>query len=146
MSETELTLREATDTLGYVERLLARNDLPASDVASKSDCFYVGYVGGEPVGVGGLELYGTVGLLRSLVVDQSVRGNGYGGAICDALETRAQVEGVETLYLLTTTVPAFFADRKYAEVERTDAPGTIQETTQFADLCPASATCMKKSL
>ncbi len=147
MGETKLSLRQAdAETLSYVERLLTHNDLPASDITSKPDCFYVGYVEGSPVGIGGLELYDTTGLLRSVVVEQSVRGNSYGGAICDALEARARGDGVETLYLLTTTVPTFFADRNYVEIERDAAPASIQETTEFSDLCPESATCMKKSL
>lgn len=133
MSSELVSLRDATeDDLPYVERLLERNDLPTADVQSKSDCFSVASVDGDPVGVVGLEQYGTVGLLRSLAVERAERGNGYGRAICDALETSARREGVETLYLLTTTAADFFADRGYVEIEREDAPDVIRETTEFA--------------
>lgn len=147
MNGATITIHPADDnTLSFAETLLTENDLPSQDVRSKPDCFYIGYAGGDPVGIGGIETYGTDGLLRSVVVEQSARGNGFGAAICDELATEAQADSVETLYLLTTTVPEFFAARGYAEIERTEAPATIQQTTEFDDLCPATATCMRKSL
>ncbi|WP_440766706.1 arsenic resistance N-acetyltransferase ArsN2 [Natronorubrum sp. DTA7] len=147
MSGATLTLRRADDgDLSYVETLLDANGLPAADVRTAPARFYVGYDGDERVGVGGLERYGTDGLLRSVVVEQSARGNGFGAALCDALERRVRADGVETLYLLTTTAADFFGDRGYAELERADAPAPIRETNQFDELCPASATCMRKQL
>lgn len=147
MDSERLTLQRADDgTLPYVESLLEENGLPTRDVRAKPGSFYVGYDGDDRVGIGGLESYDTDGLLRSVVVERSARGNGFGTAICEALETTARATGVETLYLLTTTVPAFFADRGYVEIERTAAPSTIQQTAEFDDLCPATATCMAKSL
>jgi len=86
------------------------------------------------------------GLLRSLVVERPARGTGLGTAICDRLEAIARGDGIDTLYLLTTTAPEFFAARGYAEIERAEAPDAIRGTTEFEDLCPASATAMRKSL
>ncbi|UPV99880.1 arsenic resistance N-acetyltransferase ArsN2 [Halorussus gelatinilyticus] len=147
MNDSTVTLRPADeDALSYVETLLERNDLPASDVRSNPDCFYVAYDGDEAVGVGGVERYGSDGLLRSVVVERSARGDGLGTALCDALERDARDSGVETLYLLATTAAEFFADRGYDEIERAAAPETIRQTTEFTDLCPDSATCMKRSL
>lgn len=147
MTRATITLQPADDsTLSYVETLLEENDLPSQDVRSKPECFYIGYARGDPIGIGGIEIYGTEGLLRSVVVEQQARGNRFGAAICDVLENKAQSDGVETLYLLTTTVPEFFANRGYVKFERADAPATIQDTTEFDGLCPTTATCMKKSL
>ncbi|RDI71997.1 arsenic resistance N-acetyltransferase ArsN2 [Halopelagius longus] len=146
MDEPTVTLRGAADSLSYVETVLEANGLPARDVRSKPDCFYVGDDGGEAVGVGGVEAYGSYGLLRSVAVEESARGEGYGTALCDALEAEARESGVETLYLLTTTAAEFFADRGYEETNRSDTPEAIRETTEFEELCPASAVCMKKSL
>ena len=132
--------------LPYVETLLAENDLPCRDVRSKRDSFSVAVCGDERVGVGGVEVYGTDGLLRSIVVERSARDDGVGSAICTALERRASTAGVDALYLLTTTAAGFFARQGYDEIERADAPGAIRETAQFSDLCPATATCMRKSV
>lgn len=147
MSGATLALRRADEPdLSYVETLLERNDLPAADVRSKPECFSVAYDGDARVGVGGLEVRGTVGLLRSVAVERSARGEGYGTAICEALERRARDDDVDALYLLTTTARDFFADRGYESVDRSAAPAQIRETTEFADLCPASAACMRKTL
>ncbi|WP_440772136.1 arsenic resistance N-acetyltransferase ArsN2 [Natronorubrum sp. DTA28] len=147
MSGATLTLRRADEReLAYVESLLDANGLPSADVRTAPAQFYVGYAGDERVGIGGLESDGTDGLLRSVVVEQSARGNGFGTALCDALERRARADGVETLYLLTTTAADFFSDLGYAELERADAPAPIRATTEFDELCPASATCMRKQL
>lgn len=147
MCPASVTLRRADESdLQYVESLLEANDLPTADVRSKPECFHVGYDGEARVGGGGVETYGTDGLLRSVVVEQSARGSGVGTALCRALETMAREEGVETLFLLTTTAAEFFGGLGYEEIARADAPDAIQGTTEFADLCPSTATCMQKSL
>lgn len=147
MSEETLTLQRADEaSLTYVETLLKENGLPAQDVHAKPDCFYIGYDDDSRVGIGGIERYDSVGLLRSVVIEQSARGNGFGAALCEKLERQARTEGVETLYLLTTTASEFFADRGYVTTERTGAPGVIRQTTEFDEFCPTSATCMKKRL
>lgn len=147
MSEATITLQPATDgNLSYVENLLEENDLPSKDVRSKPNCFYIACNDGDSVGIGGIEIYGTDGFLRSIVVERPARGDGVGAMICDVLETKAHSESVETLYLLTTTVPEFFANRGYIKIEGTDAPTMIQQTTEFNDFCPMSATCMEKPL
>jgi amino-acid N-acetyltransferase len=170
MSDPTLRLRRATavDALSYVETLLAENDLPSADVRSTPEAFYVADVAtaadvidvagvtdvahvddsecGGHVGVGGVEVHGTDGLLRSVVVERSLRGHGFGRALCEALEREARAAGVDTLYLLTTTAREFFADRGFVEVDRTDAPAAIQATSQFTDRCPTTAACLRKSL
>lgn len=147
MGEAAVTLRSADDSaLSYVVGLLEGDDLPSSDVQSKPESFYVGYHGNDRVGVGGLEVHGNDGLLRSLVVEPDARGEGFGSALCEALEERARTEGVENVYLLTTTAAEFFDERGYVEMDRAAAPRPIRETTEFDTLCPSSATCMRKRL
>lgn len=147
MSVPNVSLRRADESdLRYVETLLAENGLPTGDVRSKSGCFYVAHLDGDPVGIGGIERCGSDGVLRSVVVESSVRGTGIGTAICAALERTARSEGIERLSLLTTTASGFFADLGYAEIDRADAPEAIRRTAEFDDRCPASATCMTKSL
>jgi len=145
--DPDVSLEPATPTdLDRVERLLAANDLPTADVRADAPRFYVARVDGEAVGVGGLELHGDAGLLRSVVVADPHRGRGYGTAMCAALEACAEQADVETLYLLTTTAADFFRDHGYTAVDREAVPERLRASRQFADLCPASATCMRKSL
>ncbi|WP_255195287.1 arsenic resistance N-acetyltransferase ArsN2 [Halorarius litoreus] len=146
MDDGPVTLQPADDSLPYVEALLDGAGLPSRDVRESSGWFYVGYVDGERVGVGGIEPYGTDGLLRSVVVEPAARGRGLGTALCAALEAEARAVGVDTLYLLTTTAAPFFAARGYDAIDRTEPPAAIQRTTEFDDLCPTTATCMRKRL
>lgn len=147
MSGASVTLRQADESgLAYVETLLENNGLPSRDVRSKSACFYVGYHGNDRIGVGGLEVHGSAGLLRSLVVERNARDEGLGTALCEALENRARDDGIESAYLLTTTAAGFFDRRGYDEVARAAAPTPIRQTAQFDALCPSSATCMRKHL
>lgn len=132
--------------LDPVVRRLEAAGLPADDVGSTPATFYLATDGERPLGVGGLERYGTDGLLRSVVVDESHRGRGYGRALCAALEAEARQAGVTELYLLTTTVRAFFAACGYATVDRADVPAPVRASPQFAEICPTSATCMTKAL
>ena len=142
-----LSVRPADESdLDRVEALLAAADLPSEDIHSKPDSFFLARVDGDVVGAGGLEIHGPNGLLRSLVVRDPYRGQGYGTAICDELEAVARAQGVETLYLLTTTAADFFRRRGFEETDRADVPDAIRETVEFTDLCPASATCLRADI
>ncbi|MDF9745452.1 arsenic resistance N-acetyltransferase ArsN2 [Natrinema salsiterrestre] len=147
MTDVSITLRPVdAETVERVEALLKANDLPYRDVRTKPECFVTAFSETTFVGVGGVERYGSNGLLRSVVVMESNRGQGYGTALVGALEDRGRSNGVETLYLLTTTASAFFRREGYDAVDREVVPEPIQQTTEFADLCPNSAICLKKNL
>lgn len=144
-----ITLERAEGaSLDHVETLLAANGLPHDDVRTTPAEFFLARANSDPgvVGVGGVEQYGADGLLRSVAVAEPHRGRGYGTALCDELERYARERGVERLYLLTTTAAAFFERRGYETVSRADVPASVRSTTEFAELCPASATCMRREL
>lgn len=141
-----MTIHPVEGDLDYVERLLSRNNLPTLDLEATPAEFYYATADGERVGIGGLEDYGDVGLLRSVVVEAPKREQGYGTRLCEALETTARDTGIETLYLLTTTASEFFAAEGYSTLERSAVPDAIRGTTEFEELCPSTATCMRKSL
>jgi amino-acid N-acetyltransferase len=134
------------DAIDRIETVLDANDLPHADVRSPPGTFFLATDDGERVGVGGLETCGSTGLLRSVVVTEPHHGQGYGRRLCAALEARARSRWVETLYLLTTTAASFFRACGYETVDRESVPPEIRQTTQFSDLCPSSATCLRKDL
>jgi len=147
MTDAVVTLRPLEgDDPDRVEALLEANGLPHEDIRAKPECFFLADADGDVVGAGGLEVYGSDSLLRSVVVTEPYRGRGYGGALCDALETRARERGVGSLYLLTTTAAGFFRRRGYEAIDREAVPPAVRRTTEFADLCPDSATCMRLDL
>ncbi|WP_232686380.1 arsenic resistance N-acetyltransferase ArsN2 [Halobacterium zhouii] len=129
-----------------VVALLNANDLPHRDLQPNEASLLVAVDGGDVVGAGALEPRASSALLRSLVVADSVRGRGYGTALCDALEGHARENGVDELYLLTTSAAGFFRTRGYEAVDRERAPRELRQTSQFTDVCPSTATCMRKPL
>lgn len=94
----------------------------------------------------GLQAFGNVGLLRSLVLSPSARGAGHGTRLLAALETAARDRDVTELLLLTETAAPFFSKHGYAIADRDSAPESIRDTAEFRALCPATATCMSKRL
>ena len=130
-----------------VKSLLERSDLPISDLESCQSLKLYGIEDGDLVqGTVGYELYGQDILLRSLAVDQSLRGTGLGRELVCQAEMLAKQDGAETAWLLTTTAEAFFAANGYSRVGRESAPESIKETSQFSSLCPVSSAFMCKRL
>lgn len=138
---------ERIDYKPEVQELLASAGLPTSDLAEQAGlCLFGLVVTQKLIGVVGVEVYEKVGLIRSLAVAPAQRKRGYGQALVAHGEAWAWQQGVKTLYLLTTTASAFLAKLGYEVVKRAEAPSSIAQTTQFADLCPASSTFMRKNL
>ena len=125
--------------------LLAKANLPVQDIGPHTELFEL-RTDDKLIGTIGLEQDGAVGLLRSLSVAEGQRGKGYGEQLVQFLEETAKERGIETLYLLTTTVASFFSKRGYQTISRVEVPQVIQQTSEFASMCPASATVMKKEL
>lgn len=124
-----------------VEALLFGEELPVSDLRSsnKTQLFEV-HAGTRLIGIVGVEVHETVGLLRALVVDNSSRKVGYGQALVAKAEAWATGKGIKAIYLLTLTASEFFSRLGYEVMPRTQAPASIAGTAQFTGLCPSSAT------
>ena len=133
--------------LPAIRALLAATGLPTADLAAAPLADFWGCREGTAlIGVIGLETYGAVALLRSLAVAPDRQGRGLGSTLLAHAEGAARQRGVETLYLLTTTAEAFFARRGYVRIPREATPPVVQQTAEFAALCPASAVCLRKAL
>jgi amino-acid N-acetyltransferase len=66
--------------------------------------------------------------------------------LTDHAEHYAASMGVRSIYLLTTTAEPFFKRLGYERIERSQAPCSMQQTREFASLCPASSAFMVKAL
>lgn len=130
--------------------LLQEASLPVDDLdASRCDSFLVARSGDSAAGIAGaigLEQFGEIGLLRSLVVHNRHRGAGIGRALVAALESRAALSGIAQLFLLTIDADKFFLGCGYRPVERPGVPARIRETREFTELCPGDAAVMRKDL
>ncbi len=143
--DVDLTAAEPA-ALDSVEALLEEASLPTADLERAPVQLFVCEAADGLVGVGGLESCGEYALLRSVAVEPSARGRGYGTSICEALLERARLDGVSSVFLLTTTAADFFADLGFEPVERGSVPESVRRTEEFADICPSTAVCMRHTL
>lgn len=133
--------------LFVVQKLLVDAALVVGDLdTARGLRFWVAEDEDQVIGAVGLEPFGAVGLLRSLVVARSHRQQGLGSALVNAVEYGARAEGAEVLVLLTETAEQFFKRLGYRVVERASLPEEVKGSGEFRSLCPASAVCMTKSL
>jgi arsenate reductase len=121
---------------------LPTEDLPAGFTASA----LVAHRQGQLIGCVAVQVFGRLGLLRSVAVAEPLRRQGLASQLLAAAEAMARKAGIDTLWLLTNGATEFFKACGYAGRERHAAPAAIAATAQFAGLCPASSTLMSKTL
>ncbi len=134
----------ATD-FAPIRQLLEDSRLPVDDFVLEHIAF-VARDDERPVGAIGREAFGETWLLRSLVVSREQRSRGLGARLVAALEALARERGVAEMWLLTTDADAFFASLGYRRRDRDEAPEAVRGTAEFAELCPASAILMSRSM
>ena len=125
--------------------LLKKNNLPTEDISEATSMFVVEEQN-TVTGTIALEYAGSDGLLRSLAVAADHRQNGVGGELVAFIEAYAVRQGIQQLYLLTTTAEKFFAKRGYVVVERSAVSPFIENSSEFASVCPSTAVVMKKTI
>ena len=126
--------------------LLKEADLLTEDLPEGQSNFLLAKEGDELVGVAGLELFGSVGLLRSVAVSPAHQGQGIAGRMVEQLLAGADEQEVQAVYLITTTADHYFNRYGFKAVDRQQVPEAIQQTRQFSGLCPSSAVVMKRNL
>jgi len=134
------TYREAIIDLLQSERL------PVEDLPLNLTNFFIAMDNGFAVGAIGLEVYGSAGLLRSLVVKGEYRKMKIGASLINKIEQLGKSVGLDTIYLLTETAQQYFTRKGYFNIERKDAPALLQQSSEFTHACPASAILMRKNI
>jgi amino-acid N-acetyltransferase len=128
-----------------IRSLLGEHSLPTEDLNADSLRHFLVIRDGERlIGTIGLERHGSAVLLRSLVVAADRRDRGLGRLLTSAAESLAAELNAASIFLLTTTAASFFVSRGFRVVARDEVPDEIRRTTEFASLCPATATVMVK--
>lgn len=126
--------------------LIASADLPTEDLDFKTQIL-LGYYDNETLmATGGLEVFGTDAILRSLTVKFGSRNKSLGSNIVDDLVLKAKDNGVSTIYLLTESADGFFKKKGFVEVNRDDTPEQVKASPEFSYICDKTAICMKRSL
>ena len=144
--ETVITLVPLPDAaLTDLKDALAQAALPHADVKEEGRQFFAGQCRGQSVGFIGFEVYGGEALLRSLVVREADRGQGFGSALVQGAIDAAAAQGATRVWVLTTTAVELLRRLGFLRVDRSAAPPAIRATTEFASLCPATAVCMTRT-
>ncbi len=144
--DVEITIRPPFPSdVKHVKKLLLAAGLPTDDLdADMLAC--VAEANGLPIGAIGIEEFGSIALLRSLVMDSEFRGGGFGRILVEVLEDQVRKRGVAELWLLTIDADAWFQRLGYRAMSREHAPAEIAATAEFSSLCPDDAVLMQKRL
>jgi amino-acid N-acetyltransferase len=146
-AEVEMKIRIATSRdLDAVESLLSSSKLPIEGVKENFSSFVVAEDEGEIAGAIGLEKFGSVALLRSAVVSPEHRGSGVGRRLVEKILERAEAEGVEEVFLLTTTAESYFPRFGFQRTTRSVVPAAVKASAEFQGACPDSAAVMTRRI
>jgi amino-acid N-acetyltransferase len=140
-----MKIRNATNSdFPAVEQLLLSSRLPIEGVRENFSGFVVAEEAGTIAGAIGLERYGSAALLRSAVVSPANRGAGVGRQLVESLLQRAKEDGIDEVYLLTTTAEKYFPRFGFARTTRAAVPQTVKESAEFRGACPDTAVVMRR--
>lgn len=126
-------------------RLLENCGLPTADLNPGHQLFVI-EDRSKVIGTVVVEYDYKHALLRSLSVAEEYRNKDIGKQLVAFIEDYVRKQGVQTIYIITTTAPEFFSKKNYQKTERNEVPEFIQHTSEFSSICPSSATIMKKDL
>lgn len=144
MSETIRSARPEDES--GVLLLLREAGLPVDEVTEWLPRYVVAEADGRLVGVAGLEVHGTDGILRSVVVEPERQGTGLGGRLAATVIASARSAGLRRLYLLTETAAGYFPRHGFRRIPRESASPAVQDSVEFREACPDSAVAMMLEL
>lgn len=133
------------DDTPAVLRLLADHGLPADGLLDHLDTALVLRLDDRVAACAALEIYADGALLRSVAVDNVLKGRGLGQQIVRAALDLARQRGLASVYLLTTTADGFFPRFGFRPIARADVPAGVRTSVEFQSACPASAIVMAVS-
>ncbi len=127
-----MALRVArAEDIPQIEKLLAAEWLPPLQIAEFLETFWVLEGDGRMLGCAGLEIYGPAGVIRSVVVHPSVRGEGLGDLLSQTAIDEAHRRGVERLYLFTGDKAPFWSRFGFERCSLDDWEPAARESWQW---------------
>ncbi len=132
--------------LGAVTSLLKQSKLPTEGVSDHMGNLFVLRENSRVIGAIGYERYGNTALLRSLVVDDRMRGKGHGRILLERGVEEMRRAGIEQAYGLTTTIPDLLARSGWSELARNELPSSLGASAELSGACPETARAFRLSL
>src|SRR5437660_10843091 len=134
------------DDLPAILALLEKSGLPQDGLSDHVATTLVAREDHAIVGSAALELYGTVGLLRSVDVADELRWQGLGQQLTKEVLKLAEQHGVTLVYLLTETASGFFPRFGFRPIPRSEVAPAIHASTEWTTACPETAQAMVTDL
>lgn len=128
------TLRPATpDDIAAITALLVAAHLPAIEIEEHIEHFVVAEIAGRLVGCGGIEIYADcpASLVRSMAVDESLRGSGLGKRILEWVIDHGKASGVSDFFLFTVDARDFYVPFGFVDVSLDDFPEAMRQSAQY---------------
>jgi arsenite methyltransferase len=133
-------VHEATaDEARHARALLERVGLPVDGWDDPRTRRWVLVHDARVQGAIGVEEHGGEALVRSLAVEPTLRGRGFGGALLAVATRDAARRGSAWLYGLTLTIPDWLTRLGFVEIERDRLPADLFASAELRGACPASA-------
>lgn len=129
-----------------IRALLLASKLPLEGAQAHLGNFLVVENDEGLIACGGLELYGSAALLRSVAVAEAHRGQGLGMSLVDQLCAQARKARIETLVLLTDSAELYFQRFGFKTASRKVLPDAVKASAEFRGACPDTATAMAMAL
>lgn len=111
--------------------LIVSEGMPAMEVEEWLSHFWVLDEGGKLVGCAGIELYGEAAVLRSVMVDPSLRGTGEGQRMITRALDDAREGGARRCYLFTMTAVDLFPRWGFERCRLDDFEPAVRESWQW---------------
>jgi len=126
--------------------LLERSGLPQDGLSDHVATTLIAREEQTIVGSAALEVYDTAALLRSVAVEQRLRGQGLGQRLTIAALDLAREKGIISIYLLTETASDFFPRFSFRPIPRSEVVQAVHNSLEWTIACPVSAQAMVNEL
>jgi len=130
------------EDLPAILTLLEKSGLPQDGLSDHVSTTLVAREDHTIVGSAALELYGTVALLRSVVVAGHLRGQGIGQQLTKEAFKLADQHGFTLVYLLTETASGIFPRFGFRPIPRAEVASALHASTEWTTACPDTAQAM----
>ncbi len=130
--ETPITYRHAThDDIAAITAVLEAAHLPARELEPFVESFIVAEKDGAVVACGGVEIHDDTAVIRSVAVDESMRGSGVGRALSMKLLAYALGRGSNDLYLFTADAWQFWQKIGFRDISLDDWRQPARRSWQY---------------
>lgn len=126
-----------------IRNLLTANRLPVQGALNHLSNFVVATENGRVVGAIGLEVYGDIGLLRSLVVASHMRGKSIAKRLIKHMIAQSRSRQLSALYLITGSADPLFERYGFEKMARADMPTKLYVSMELQGPSSTASTGMR---